>query len=289
MTVPGPTGAVYLLDKGRGTSSRKAAGEVARAFGYRKYGHAGTLDPDATGVLVVLLGRATRLSRFLTGHDKRYTFVLRLGVVTDTDDGTGRVIGGSGDSAVTRGTVERLLADSYTGRMMQRVPRFSAVRVDGTRAFRAARRGQELADLPVRAVTAVEWSAGEMDGQSIPLGVTVSAGTYVRALARDIGEELGTGAIADDIRRISSGWFGIDDCSTGPGDERALLSMSRAMSGYPSMELEAGAVSRVLHGGAVDGDAEGTVCLLDGHGSLVAVGTGDAGTVRPLCVLEDAG
>jgi tRNA pseudouridine55 synthase len=288
LTAAGARGAVYLLDKGRDTTSRKAAREVAGALGFRKYGHAGTLDPDATGVLVVLLGTATRLSRFLAGHDKRYEFVLRLGVTTDTDDDTGRVTGESDATGITREEVTSVIDREFTGRFIQVAPRFSAVRVNGRRAFHAARSGDDSVEMPSRQVRAGDWSQGELDGCAMKLSVTVSAGTYVRGLARDIGASLGTGAIASGIRRTRSGWFGIDECSRTPDDPASLLDLRNAMRGYPEITVSGADLEGILHGRPMEADGEGTVRLSDGQGRLVAVGEGVEGTVRPVCVLEAA-
>jgi tRNA pseudouridine55 synthase len=286
LTVLTPSGAIYLLDKRRGISSRKAAGEVARSFGYRKYGHAGTLDPEAAGVLVVLLGRATRLSRFLSGQEKRYDFVIKLGVTTDTDDDTGKVIGECDARHVSVREIALLLDSEFTGRIVQRVPKFSAVRVNGRRAFRAAREGDDTVEMPERAVTTGDWTLGGLSDCCIDLSVTVSAGTYVRALARDIGERLGTGGIALDIRRTRSGGFDLEECSEDPGCHEALLDMKSAMRGYGIVEVDREGRANVLHGRPVESDAIGIICLVDEESRLVAVGTGENGLVRPVCVLE---
>ncbi len=288
MTFSTPSGAVYLLDKRRGITSRKAAREVARAFGYRKYGHAGTLDPEATGVLIVLLGRATRLSRFLTGQEKRYAFVLRLGVTTDTDDDTGKVIAEKDARHVTERDIKSLLDSDFADRIIQRVPKFSAVRVGGRRAFSAARAGDDMLALPERAVTVSDWTAGEFSDCRMNLSVTVSSGTYVRGLARDIGARLGTGGIALDIRRTRSGLFDVKECSADPDSHEVLLDMKSAMRGYGVVELDEEARARVLHGRPVESEAVGTVCLIDDENRLVAIGIGENGIVRPVCVLEAA-
>jgi tRNA pseudouridine55 synthase len=169
------------------------------------------------------------------------------------------------------------------------VPRYSAVRVGGRRAFRAARSGDESLDMPERQIRAADWETGEISGSRIELSVTVSAGTYVRALARDIGGLLGTGGIATDIRRLRSGWFDIAECSPLTDCRDAMLDMNSAMRGYPEIGIpDSRTRERIIHGNPMESPAEGTVRIVDGEGTLVAVGEGVQGTVRPVCVLEQA-
>lgn len=277
-------GAVYLLDKRAGVTSREAADLVADAWGYGKRGHAGTLDPDATGVLIALLGRATRLSRFVAVHDKTYRFTVRLGVSTDTCDSSGEVISRSSADHVTAEQVEKALA-GFTGTFQQRIPRFSAARINGRRAFKAARKGEVL-DMPRKEVTATDWVlVGYSPGEAV-LEVRVSKGTYVRALARDIGDALGTGGHADSIRRLSVGRFRVEECSESFDDPGALKPMAEAMRGYPSMNLGGIKAVSARHGRALPGQARGYVSLLDKADRLLAIGQGDGTTVKPVCVLR---
>jgi len=285
LTESTPQGNVYLLDKRRGITSRKASREVAASFGYSRYGHAGTLDPDATGVLVVLLGGATRLSRFLTGQSKRYSFVLRLGRATDTDDDCGRLLFEKPAAHITSADVTDLIESRFQGLIEQRVPRYSAVRVDGKRAFVTAREGDSGIDMPSRSVTVTDWRIGTLADCRMELSVTVSPGTYIRALARDIGECLETGGIAMDIRRTASGEFSVEECSSEPDTGSSLLSMASAMRGFSSLSLDLEFVERLRHGASVPGAVSGTAAILDPDGRLIAVGSGDGKVVKPICVL----
>lgn len=285
MTESTPRGNVYLLDKRRGITSRKASREVAASFGYSRYGHAGTLDPDATGVLVVLLGRATRLSRFLTGQSKRYGFVLRLGKATDTDDNCGKLLSEKPAAHITRADVADLIESRFQGQFEQQVPRFSAVRVDGKRAFVRAREGDSGVDMPSRSVTVTDWEMGTLVDCRMELSVTVSPGTYIRALARDIGECLGTGGIALDIRRTASGEFSVEECSIEPDTGSSLLSMAAAMRGFGRLSLDRESAEILRHGASVPGTISGTAAILDPDGRLIAVGSGNGIVVKPICVL----
>ena len=277
-------GGVYLFDKPTGMTSRKASALTAGAWGYGRFGHCGTLDPAAAGVLPILLGAATRLSPYLTGGAKLYSFDLVLGITTDTDDLDGSVTAALDASGVTREQVVASLAE-FTGTFPQRVPLYSAVRVDGVRAYRSARRGA-VPEMPCRTVTVGDWSAGPVEQGRIRLRVEVSPGTYVRALARDIGEALGVGAAADRIVRERTGWFALEDCSDTPGAPRSLLSMSEAMRGYPGVTLSSDDRRRALHGQPVAGGDQGVVRLLSEDGRLLAVGRAINGLIKPECVLE---
>ena len=285
------TGAAYLLDKRSGITSRKAAGEVAASWGYGKYGHAGTLDPDATGLLVVLLGRATRLSRFLTGFSKRYVFSLVPGIITDTDDVSGTVLERKPVEVVHRRALLKVL-ERFTGTHAQKVPSFSAVRIDGERAYEIARKGRKP-NTPRRKVRTVDWKLEDLpEGEQlrekgIRLSVTVSSGTYMRALARDIGRELGTGGAAASIRRITVGDFKVDEASSDPGSRSSLLSMAEIMRSYQNIVLEEEQRRTVVHGGAVQSEFEGNLVLLDSEGKFVAVARGDGELLKPFCVLGE--
>ena len=279
-------GGVYLLDKGPGLSSRQAASQVARAWSIGKFGHGGTLDPEATGVLLVLLGRATRLSRFITGQGKRYSFAAVLGAETDSDDATGKVLKRSSRKpGLTEPSVLEEVLAGFTGSFMQTPPSFSAKRIDGTRAFEAARKGESL-ELPQKRVSATGWVVEDIAEDRLRLEVTVSSGTYVRALARDIGRALGSCAHADEIRRVSVGDFSIEECSPDPDSPRAMLSMAGAMRGFPTVTVSGRSMVSVRHGTTVPARARGTVAVLDPEGSLLAVGEADGTAVHPICVLR---
>jgi tRNA pseudouridine55 synthase len=286
LTSPGSlTGAAYLLDKARGLTSRKAASMVARAWGYRKYGHAGTLDPDAAGLLIVLLGKATRLSRFLSSFSKKYSFGMELGMRTDTDDTTGIVLERTAVDGLTRDDILAVL-DRFTGRISQRVPSYSAVRVNGRRGYSLARSG-EAPEMPVRSVEVRDLKLLEWDGRKAGLSVEVSSGTYVRALARDIGDSLGVGAAAFGIVRTSIDGFSLEEASGDPDVSQSLLTMAGVMRGYPSLILGDEDAERISHGNPVSGEATGITALMDGKGGLLAMARGDGSTLRPMCVMVE--
>jgi tRNA pseudouridine55 synthase len=277
-------GAAYLMDKPRGFTSRRAGASAARSWGFRKYGHAGTLDPDATGLLIVLLGKATRLSRFITADSKRYAFGVRLGVVTDTDDLTGQILQTRGAEGISTDALMEAL-EALTGDILQKVPAFSAVRVGGVRSYRIARQGL-TPDTPVRGATVSGWRIESMELPDIRLSVTVSAGTYVRALARDLGAALGTGGAAFDIRRLSVGAFSVEEASESPDDPRSMMDMSSLLRRcMPLLVLDPAEAGDAAAGRPLASRESGTVGLLDRDGTLVGVGEGDGTVIRPMCVL----
>jgi tRNA pseudouridine55 synthase len=199
------------VDKPRGPTSHDAVARVRRVFRTRAVGHTGTLDPFATGLLVILLGKATRLARFVEQQAKTYLATAHLGVRTSTDDLTGEVLDGPADGRTggpSRLEVEAALA-GFLGPQRQRPPAFSAKRVDGERSYAKARRGEavELAEVEtvVHAIELVGYRYPELEFRA-----TVSAGTYVRALARDLGERLGVGAHLTSLRREAIGQLRVE-------------------------------------------------------------------------------
>jgi tRNA pseudouridine55 synthase len=276
-------GAVYLLDKGTGITSRRAAMAVAKANGFKKYGHCGTLDPDATGLLVVALGKATRLAPYISGETKRYSFDLVTGILTDTLDMSGTVITEADNSHLRAETVVAALS-GFTGTFLQKVPLFSAVRVDGERGYKLARKG-ETPEMPVRQVTVADWQAGEFLNGRIKLEVTVSAGTYIRSLARDIGEALGVPSVADSIRRTRSGVFSVSEASELENCKSSFLSMAEAMREYSHVVAGDEETFSILHGLPIPSNVPGTVAVLNSSGNLVAVAFGDGEFIQPRAVL----
>lgn len=251
-------------------------------------GHTGTLDPFATGLLVALVGRATRLARFVEGQAKTYLAEARLGVATDTDDLTGTPVGAARPVDVTEQTVRDALA-RFGGAGRQRPPAFSAKHVAGARSYQLARRGEavELAPVPIEvlSVALLEFAAG-----LVRFRVTVSAGTYVRAIARDLGEALGTGAHLTALRRERIGPLDVRDAvpldRLGPATP--LLPPEAILPGLPRRELDDAEAAAIRHGRQIMGVAEGAgpIALIHG-GALLAIGDpASDGMIQPRVVLE---
>jgi tRNA pseudouridine55 synthase len=270
-------------------TSHDVVQRVRRIYGTRAVGHTGTLDPFATGLLVALVGRATRLARFVEGQAKTYLAEARVGFATDTDDATGAALGPDIAVELAEDTVRTAL-ERFRGPQRQRPPAYSAKHVAGERSYHRARRGElvELDPVPVE-VVAIELVT--LSGNSIRFRATVSAGTYIRAIARDLGRELGAGAHLTALRRERIGQLSVADAVSlerlGPGT--ALLPPEAALPGMARLELDVASAQSVHHGRTVAGPAGavGQIALMHG-GALVAVGEAAEGMVRPRVVLDGA-
>lgn len=261
---------------------------VRRVAGIRRVGHAGTLDPFATGLLLLLVGRATRLARFVTELRKRYTGVIRLGTTTDTNDRTGTPLATS-DSwrALSMATLQDV-SRSLVGRYLQRPPVFSAKHVSGERAYRIAR-GGATPDLDPAMVEVFSFELGEAQNGRVPFETDVASGTYVRALARDLGERLGCGAHLETLRRTAIGPFRVEDAI--PLDQLdaqqvALRAPLEAVSHLPRVHVDAEARDRVTHGRPCPGTAveHGPVAVVYDD-ELIAIADPSNGYLKPRVVL----
>ncbi|MBV9592518.1 MAG: tRNA pseudouridine(55) synthase TruB [Actinobacteria bacterium] len=213
----GPTDGLVVVDKPPGLTSHDVVGRIRRLAHTRRVGHAGTLDPMATGVLVVAVGRATRLLTHLLLAEKTYIATIRLGQATSTDDAEGEPTGGHDPSGLTTEAIDRALA-RFTGSIEQVPSRYSAVKIGGRRAYELARAGEDV-ELTARAVTVNVFerrSAPRPEAGWLDLEVLVecSSGTYIRALARDVGAALGVGAHLTSLRRLRVGPFRIEQAHT---------------------------------------------------------------------------
>jgi tRNA pseudouridine55 synthase len=272
-------------------TSHDVVQRVRRTLGLRAVGHTGTLDPFATGLLVLLLGRATRLARFLDRQPKRYLATARLGIRTTTDDLTGEVIARmDGESPPNEATVLRELS-RFAGEQLQRPPQFSAKQVGGERSYRKARRGEgtELEPVPV---TVHEIELIEYRWPDLTFRAVVSAGTYIRAIARDLGERLEVGAHLTRLRREAIGSLRVEDAVPLEQVELdAVIPAHLVLPDLPRVELdEAGRVA-VAHGRAVAdsraaGQRGGAEVALIAAGELVAVAQEQNGMLQPRVVLE---
>lgn len=273
---------VLGIDKPSGMTSHDLVNTCRGIFKEKRIGHAGTLDPDASGVLIVCVGPATRLNSHLSQEDKRYRFELCFGASTDTDDASGRVLKVS-DIPQELSLVDfaKTTIEKYRGPMFQIPPAFSAIQVEGKRAYKAARQGEEL-HLEPRRIEIYSISLlgihEKEPGVSLSweLEVHASKGTYIRALARDIGETLGCPAHADKIRRIALGTLDVDDCvSIGELEElkegAALDPLS--LLNYRSLILDEKSARLVANGASLDASfyaSQGSDKSLEGTSSRVS-------------------
>ncbi len=266
---------LLLVDKDAGKTSHDIVAEVRLALDERHAGHTGTLDPAATGLLVVALGRALKMVPYHEGHDKEYAVTVRLGRRTETDDAAGRVLQERDASGVTREAVEALLP-RFTGPIRQRPPAFSAVKVDGERAYRLARRG-EVVELPERDVTIHELRLERFEPPLLKLVLRGSKGTYVRSVARDLGDALGCGGSVEELRRLAVGPFRVDRAvrldRAGEADVRsAILPPDAGLDYLPAVVLDAGEARRFVQGKLLDQGSPGPIVRVYEGATFLGIG-----------------
>jgi tRNA pseudouridine55 synthase len=246
---------VLVVDKPVGMTSHDVVEAIRRGTGIRRAGHTGTLDPRASGVLVILIGPAVRLSEYVSASDKRYQAIIRLGSSTDTFDADGKFVRSDQPVNVTEEQFEKILKQ-FEGEIIQTPPPFSAVKVNGRRAYDMARQGEEVELTPrkiqVHHLEVLEWAPPE-----VVVDVHCSSGTYVRSLANDMGNALGTGAYLVGLRRTKSGRFTLRDATPLRKLQEAfqagnwyqfLIPAAEALADWPAVELNPDEVEEVRHG-----------------------------------------
>jgi tRNA pseudouridine55 synthase len=286
---------ILIMNKPAGKSSHGVVYAVRRITGERKVGHAGTLDPMATGVLVICLGQAVRVSEFLVDHDKKYRARVRLGVETDTFDATGRVV----ETHPVNVDPARATAalQSFLGKISQVPPAHSAIQRDGVRAYKLARQGLTL-EMEPRGVEIYGFDSIRLEEEEVEFVVACSKGTYIRSLAHDLGARLGTGAHLSALTRLASGPFTIEASLTLEELERVvaeghlaewLLPLDRALTQFDELHLEAGAARAVRQGrflAAPPGLTTPLVRAYDEQGRLVALLERSDSILKPKKVFE---
>ncbi len=281
------TDGILVIDKPEGMSSAKTVGKVKRIIRARKAGHAGTLDPFATGVLVCCLNRATKLARFFLHEEKKYEGVLRLGIETDTHDPTGKIISQSDDYDFSGDFIKNVFSE-FQGEIRQNPPVYCALKHKGKPLYKYARQGRPV-EKPPRIVNIKKLEIKNIDLPYIEFEVLCSGGTYVRTLAYDIGKKLGCGAHLAKLRRVASGRFSIKDAiSLGELEETALkgrtgeklISMNDALSRMESHIADNRLTRKIMYGNTIEKDEipfvpgkNGTENLkvIDQNGRLLAV------------------
>jgi tRNA pseudouridine55 synthase len=271
---------VLVVDKPIGLTSHDVVQIIRRGTGIRRAGHTGTLDPRASGVLVILLGPAVRLSEYVSASDKRYQATIRLGSSTDTYDAEGTITGSASIEDITEERFNETLPH-FIGEIEQTPPPYSAVKVQGRKAYDMAREGEEFELEPrminVYSLEVLEWAPPE-----VVIDVYCSSGTYVRSLANDLGKELGTGAHLVGLRRTKSGRFTLRDAvplrrlqeAFEAGNwYRFLIPAAEALADWPALELDADQVELVRHGHRIQADpeAKGLARGISEQGDLVAL------------------
>ncbi|MGB6582666.1 MAG: tRNA pseudouridine(55) synthase TruB [Streptosporangiaceae bacterium] len=284
---------LVIVDKPGGMTSHDVVARVRRLAGTKKVGHAGTLDPMATGVLVVGVEKATRLLGYLTLTEKEYAATIRLGQSTSTDDAEGEITGSAPAADVSAETLHKAVA-GLVGEIQQVPPAVSAIKVGGQRAYKLTRAGA-APELQARPVTVYEFTitAVRREAELLDVDATVrcSSGTYIRALARDLGTALGTGGHLTRLRRIRVGGYGVQDARTLEqlADRFEVLPLAQAASAaFPRRNLTADEARRLANGGrlaaAASTDPQAPTAAFAPDGTLVALVTEESGQARPLVV-----
>jgi tRNA pseudouridine55 synthase len=291
MTAEARRGAVHdgllLIDKPTGITSHDAVAQVRHALATRKVGHAGTLDPMATGLLVIGVGRATRLLRFLGELTKTYEGTLRLGTETTTLDADGEITREAQADDVTDDAI-RVAMTAKLGASAQRPPAFSAVKVGGRKLYEAARAG-EIIEAPARIVRVDRFEMTTRSGVDVDFACVVSGGTYVRVLAADVGAAVGCGAHLTALRRTAIGPFTVDT-ATSPTDPGAPLPLEHAVSHLPRFDLDAEEAIAASHGRILaPASIDGPYGVYDPGGQLIGIYHDDGSKARPLVILPSDG
>ena len=262
-TRPSVSDGILVVDKPEGMTSFAVVARVKKLLRLKKVGHCGTLDPFATGVLVLCLNQATRIADQLSGQDKAYRFTMHLGMETDTLDRTGQVLQQFDGPPCTEAELARVVG-GFCGPYQQQVPRYAAVKVQGQRLYRLARNGVEV-ELPSRQVQIHELQLLDFQWPLASLEVRCSKGTYVRQLAADMGAALHCGAHVSELRRLASGPFGIEQAVTLQQLQQAvsnhswqhhLISLHDALAHLPVIRVDDEKVLNRLHNGQLDSSLE---------------------------------
>ena len=272
---------ILIIDKPREWTSMDVCAKLRGVFREKRVGHAGTLDPMATGVLPVFVGRATRAVEFASEGEKEYVARLRLGVVTNTQDITGQVLE-THPVQVTPAQLERALSP-FRGNILQVPPMYSAIKIGGKKLYELARKGREV-ERPPRPVTIFSLTAQGWEGETdVLLRVRCSKGTYIRTLCHDIGAALGCGGCMADLRRTMAAGFSLEDALTleqvlsAPDPAALLRPADSCFSQYPALTLGPGEEKKVRNGAPVPapGLAEGNYRVYGGDGEFLALGRSD--------------
>ncbi|WP_122817120.1 tRNA pseudouridine(55) synthase TruB [Nocardioides pantholopis] len=284
-----PAPGLVVVDKPAGITSHDVVARVRRLAGTRKVGHAGTLDPMATGVLVLGVDRATRLLGHLMLTQKAYDATVRLGVATSTDDAEGEVLATTPAAGIDEATVRQVLGE-FVGDIEQVPTAVSAIKVDGKRAYQRVRDGEQV-ELQARPVTVHELVVHDVrpagDSLDVDISLRCSSGTYVRAIARDAGARLGVGGHLTALRRTAVGPYDLSVARTLDqlGEEFAMLPIAdAARAAFPAVDLDEQAAADVRVGRPLDVALPGLTAVFDPDGAFLALYETREGRSRPVAV-----
>ena len=282
---------ILLIDKPSGWTSSDVVAKLRGVLHEKRIGHAGTLDPMATGLLVLFVGRATRACSFAEADDKEYHAGLRLGLTTDTQDVTGRTLRESDASFITEETLREALA-GFEGEIGQIPPMYSAIKQNGKKLYEIARRGGEV-ERKTRPITVYRLALTGRDGEDWLLDIECSKGTYVRTLCHDIGESLGCGGCMSALRRVRAGAFSVQEAHTLPAviaaaaegrAEELLLPLDGLFAAHPALSVGAEAERRIRCGNeaALPDTPDGVWRVYGESGNFLALCRTEAGALKTI-------
>jgi tRNA pseudouridine55 synthase len=283
---------IVLVDKPAGPTSHDVVAKMRKLFNTRKVGHAGTLDPMATGMLVIGIGRATRLLGYFTAHDKEYFGTIRLGISTTTDDAQGELVSKVSASHITESEIIETVRD-FRGPIMQQPSAVSAIKIDGERAYTRVRNGEEIS-IPPRSVMINDLEIvsidrlPELDVIDVKVRVLCSAGTYIRALARDIGKQLEVGGHLTELRRTRSGVFDSMTSLEMLQEKPEIMDLATAVKiGFQHIVLTEEQASKAVNGVRLSAPADlasGHVGLISPDGTAIGLFDNSDSVLHPLVV-----
>ncbi|HHZ84031.1 MAG TPA: tRNA pseudouridine(55) synthase TruB [Nitrospirales bacterium] len=269
---------ILNIDKPPGWTSHDIVAKLRRLLNIRKIGHTGTLDPAATGVLLICIGKATRVAEYLVEREKEYRAVLRLGEATDTQDGTGQVIERHDAGGITE-TRLRAVIQQFTGNILQVPPMYSAIKINGVALYKLARAGQTI-PRSARAIHVSHIGIGDIRGRDVTLDVTCSKGTYIRTLCHDVGAALGVGGHLHQLTRLRVGSFlrahaltieTVEQLHREQRLESSLYHADDVLHDFPAVDVIEPTVTRVRHGGGVRAEEVTAILGAGTSGMLVRI------------------
>lgn len=289
---------VLVIDKAKGPTSHDVVASLRRILQLRRIGHCGTLDPLASGVLVMCLGRYTRLNKWLSNVDKDYEATICLGATSETGDAQGPIRQESGFVTPVIDDITNQLQD-FCGEIDQVPPAYSAVKVGGVRSYKRARRGEDV-ELQARRIKIHSIELLRYNFPQLLVRISCSSGTYIRSLAADLGSALGTGAYLADLRRLRVGCLGLDmaltldevvDHTLTDSLDEVLAHPKQALNGLAKVELSADKLIDFTHGKSVEhplisGGEDRDCAVFDSGATLFGIAKWEKGLLRPFCVLQ---
>jgi len=285
-----PSDGLILVNKPPGMRTTELLNKVKTLLRLKRAGHGGTLDPFAEGLILILYGKATKLMDYI-GDEKEYVGVIKLGVITDTDDPDGEILEENEVPDLTKESIEGVFS-KFTGFFNQVVPLYSAVKKNGERLYNKARKGEKVEELPYREVLVEEFELTDFSPPFLKFRCLARKGTYMRSLARDVGEELGCGAHLSELIRLKIGPYTIEDSWEISDIEKGsfeIIEFRRALPHLKTITLGESAVWDFIHGGKVRGFyPKGLYQVKDSRGNLLGIGHGETYAVQPIKVFANS-